>query len=826
MLRKRIYSSLFIIGIIYFFIATSVSAAGTVYYVSSSEGHDTNNNGLSAASPFATIAKVNSLNLQPGDSVLFKCGDSWRAESLVITESGTAGNPITFGSYPANCPNKPLLSGAQPISGWAVHAANIYVADLAAGANAGKFPAGINQLFQNSTRLPMGRWPNLNANNNGGYSTIDAHAGNNITDNALPAGNWTGAQAHIKGMRWYILNRAVTNTSGKTLTLGVFPDCWSGSCQDWGYFINNHLGTLDQNGEWYYDQASNRVYLYTTGGTPTNIEGSVVIDGADVGFHGGIIIGQHLYNAIHYVTIDNLAVSRWFDNGITTPRNLETEDNSHLIIRKVDVHNVDKAGIFFMTWIWNAGANSGWRGGRNLLVENSLIDGANHTGINTYAVNSTYRDNVLRNIGLIENVGKDGLGCAANQGGGFCTRDGVGIRVPIDKPAFTGFGNTFQYNRLEKIGHSGIQIFGANNTVEYNVFQDTGYAKGDNGAILIFGGNGFANSQARDITIRRNIVLNPIGNTDGAAPFFKPLFSAGIYVDNYSDNITVADNTVVGATIDGILFQNSRGSITGNTLYNNNAGTMSRGQIGLYFNTIQISSMSNNVLYGLNRIDAFTFAKTLHTENANASDITAADNNYYFNPYRSDNISLGFNLQTLPQWQGASGLDANSKANWFNLNPADSPRSQIFYNDTKNSQAINLGNSKYLDLDQNEVTGSLMLAPFTSKVLIDSGEVALAPAKLYFDTAGGPAQAVVLKNITGASLQINAITVSTGFNQSNNCPATLAVGETCTINVTFSSAAANPVEGTLSVTHNAGSAYTVDLVGGLLKTFLPILTKN
>jgi parallel beta-helix repeat protein len=103
------------------------------------------------------------------------------------------------------------------------------------------------------------------------------------------------------------------------------------------------------------------------------------------------------------------------------------------------------------------------------------------------------------------------------------------------------------------------------------------------------------------------------------------LFGIGIYIDNAADDITIANNTVIGSTIDGILMQNSRGTIAGNTVYNNNAGSMSRGQIGLYGSPTQVSSLSNNILYGLNYIDPFTFAKTLHTESANAGNIATAD---------------------------------------------------------------------------------------------------------------------------------------------------------------------------------------------------------
>lgn len=90
-------------------------AANTTYYVSFSEGADSNT-GLSAtpgaSGPFKTIAKVNSLSLQPGDKVLFKCGDTWQGEMLQIEEPGTAGSPITFGSYPgAAC----AISSTRPL---------------------------------------------------------------------------------------------------------------------------------------------------------------------------------------------------------------------------------------------------------------------------------------------------------------------------------------------------------------------------------------------------------------------------------------------------------------------------------------------------------------------------------------------------------------------------------------------------------------------------------------------------------------------------------------------------------------------------------------
>ncbi len=75
------------------------------YYVSSSKGND-KNDGLSASKPLKTIAKVNKLDLNDGDKVLFKCGDLWRGEVLeganaYVTYSsyGRGEKPTFYGSY-------------------------------------------------------------------------------------------------------------------------------------------------------------------------------------------------------------------------------------------------------------------------------------------------------------------------------------------------------------------------------------------------------------------------------------------------------------------------------------------------------------------------------------------------------------------------------------------------------------------------------------------------------------------------------------------------------------------------------------------------------
>jgi len=86
------------------------------YYVDPS-GSDSAN-GLTPATAWQTIAKVNGTTLTPGQSVGFARGGVWR-EQLTPGQSGTAGSPITFGAYGSGA--TPILTGADIFS-WTTEA--------------------------------------------------------------------------------------------------------------------------------------------------------------------------------------------------------------------------------------------------------------------------------------------------------------------------------------------------------------------------------------------------------------------------------------------------------------------------------------------------------------------------------------------------------------------------------------------------------------------------------------------------------------------------------------------------------------------------------
>ncbi len=694
-----------------------VHAAPTTYYVSSSSGDDTNPG--TELAPFKTIAKVNSLNLQPGDRVLFKCGDTWQAEQLVIRWAGAESAPITFSSYPAGCANKPILSGSLPITGWTVHSGNVYRADLPADT----FPLGINQLFRNDQRLTLGRWPNLDAPN-GGYSFVDAHTagGNQITDNELPGGiDWTGAIVHIKNIRWSMLERQVTGSGGTTLTLNRGLSClisgW-GDCVGWGYFINNHLATLDRDGEWYYDAGTRRVYLYSGSGAPNNIEGSVVFT-TDPDPNrirdGGIMLSDGSETA--YIIIDNLEIKNWFNHGIGTPGGMNRDIYHHITVRNVTIRDVNSAGVRLSSWLERpSDGRKGLRGGHHMVFTNNLIDGANHFGITGYFAESTFEDNTIRNIALIQNLGKSGMGCG--QTSDECTENGDGIRIRTYDPLDSGYGNTLRYNRLEKIGYNGVDVFGHDTTLEKNFITQACYSKADCGGVRTFGGDNLSATKVYNVKLLNNIIVDIPGNVDGCHAS-RAAFGMGLYVDHYSRDVEARGNTVISTTITGINYQRSTGQIIDNTVYNASYGTEYAAHISLGSDETRVT-VTGNRLYGLN-----TKAWTLYSRSL--SNWIASDYNYIFHPYVNNHIAYGqsWTRYTFADWKAFSGLEAHSRTNWFTQPVGEPSRGRIFYNASKTTLVINLGDRQYLDLDQNPVIGSLTLPPFTSKILVDNGPAPL-----------------------------------------------------------------------------------------------------
>jgi hypothetical protein len=106
--------------------------------------------------------------------------------------------------------------------------------------------------------------------------------------------------------------------------------------------------------------------------------------------------------------------------------------------------------------------------------------------------------------------------------------------------------------------------------------------------------------------------------------------------------------------------------------------------------------------------------------------------------------------------------------------------------------------------------------------------VSLLPSTLKFATqvvgTSSAAQTATLTNTGDQSVTISSITISGAFSETNNCPSSLGVSQSCQIQVTFKPTAKGTASGTLSVTDNATkSPQKVSLSGtGTELSFSPL----
>jgi hypothetical protein len=207
-----------------------VLANATVYYVANA-GNDSCNGtssslGSSGACAWQSIAHVNAHKFNSGDSILFQSGGTWR-EQLTVPSSGSAGSPITFGSYGSGA--LPVINGANLLSsGWIQTQSNIWqvnvttqpkqiffngvrgtlVASAGAIASANQWFWAANVLYVYSTSNPATAFtsPGIEAGTN--TYNIETNGNSYLTFNNLhlTESNGYGMIFHIANASYLIVN--------------------------------------------------------------------------------------------------------------------------------------------------------------------------------------------------------------------------------------------------------------------------------------------------------------------------------------------------------------------------------------------------------------------------------------------------------------------------------------------------------------------------------------------------------------------------------------------------------------------------------------------
>lgn len=591
------------------FFCTFRYAQANTYYFSSSSGNDsyTIAQAQNPRTPWKTIKKLNHFfsSLQAGDSVLFKTGDTFYG-TINIKTSGVAEAPIVLSSYGKG--NKPVITSLVSLIDWVFVGNGIWECF-----NSALRGAEVNVVLMDGVLQEMGRHPNSDEGKKR-YLTIDSSKSKfSITDPELPGlPNWTGAEVVIRKNRWTIDRNKITAHQNSTMHFD--SPTHHAAKNGFGYFIQNHIKTLDRLGEWYYDPVIKKMYFYFGESRPS----TVIVEAASL---------PHLVftSGSSHVSFTNIT--------------FKGANEDSFKIRKGTGLTVSSCEILF------SGRNGlKGTGHANLIIEDSRIAYSNGKGI---SLNSSNQFPVIRN-NIIEKTGLfPGMGAPAGA-------NGIGILC-------YGKGALIEFNKILNSGYNGIAIKLNLSIIKNNLIRNFCSVTDDGGGI--YSQNAAKNVFAYAI-ISGNIIEGGMGaplGTDAAGSNAE-----GIYMDDYSNSVLIENNTISNCNR-GIYLHNVRNiRVTKNTCFNNEVQFFVKSDKRA--NPIRDLAITNNIFFSKFPAQLAFAIETIRNDIDSIGDF---DSNYYARPlddrlvfytlYKTDAGVRMEKRDDLEGWQCLYGKDGNSK---------------------------------------------------------------------------------------------------------------------------------------------------------------------
>ncbi|MCL5244248.1 right-handed parallel beta-helix repeat-containing protein [Cellulophaga sp. 20_2_10] len=650
------------------------------YYVSAS-GNDANN-GTSAASAWKTINKVNSAknSISAGDVINFNKGDVFYGSLDLKGKKGSSGKYIVLKAYGSGV--KPVIRAAKKMNNWTRHSGSIWKTNLGKVAN-GRVPS----LFLNNQAQQIGREPNVSAAN-GGYRTIKSHGGNNTSiseASSLPyaSNRFKGGEITIRTTDDNVKVETVTSHGGTTVNFGLSDtsNSFENNIENnFGYFFQNHVNTLDKNGEWAHDTNAGVLYLYSNS-NPNNL--NVEIPAGEEAL---------ALNNTNYIKIQDLRV----EGGLK--QTLSISGASNLTIANCNFYN----GNNYLSLGYTIS---------NIKVTNSVFEESNNIAIRWEGVSGlTFTNNTVQNIGMRTGMGARSF--IGYTGARFISKSGSSANI-IEK------------NTIKDIGYHALNYSGGNFTIRYNNVSNYCYTKDDGGGIYSVGNRNGDNS------IYKNIVHDSPGAIRGI-PSGRGVKTAGIYIDNDSQNQLIYENTVYNVVGWGLMANlSSKNTIRDNTVYNCDFGLV----LSTYNNSFGVggsvakstnNTVKNNILFSKKATQVAARYTNQITDAGFNTFLGDLNSNYYCMPFNgSKEISILAGRQsaeyTLDGFKTKyPNYEKKGKSAPVTFAATANPNTFIKFeiNNTGVAKSVSLGSTDYVDAKHKNYTGNITLAPYSAIVLL------------------------------------------------------------------------------------------------------------
>jgi parallel beta-helix repeat protein len=482
--------------------------AATTYFVDSSAGSDswTGQHELPTDTdgPWRTLRRVAVTPLQPGDTVVLKCGGIWH-EPLLIRGAGSTEATVGIRAE-LDCGEaaRPEINLAESVGAWVDEGGEVYSAE--AGFQ-------VKQVFVNGQFLDQARYPAsafLSAES--GIPALSPGTGSTgLVDSkllGLAGKDVAGAKAYIRTVHWRIEEVNVASLSMSQLRLSTATSYAVRKAA--GYYLTGKRWMLDSGPGWYWNPGEKRLYVRLPDGSSPDGQ---LLEAARHDY------GVRLVNQPH-VQLSGIRVRYAGVDGV------RVEHSAQTTLSDMEIVASGRDGIAL------SGGSSG-------TVQDSVIRESGRDGI---SLSQSHGVTVLGN--RIEDSGT--IGGPRNSFAAINATGSDYVRV--------------ERNTVSRAGYIGIR-FNRNSQVVNNVVRDTCLVLDDCAAIY-----SWANTDPSPLNseVVGNVVENVVGNRTGSPDLWT--LAAGIYLDDLVNGVLVSGNTVRQAGR-GIFLHNAFDNIVqGNTV--------------------------------------------------------------------------------------------------------------------------------------------------------------------------------------------------------------------------------------------------------------------
>lgn len=411
---------------------------GNVYFVSTAAGNDSNS-GLTTASPWKTIDRVNAQTLQPGDQVAFRGGETYPG-NLLVSNAGSSSGRIVYCAYGSG---RPTISAGSGKAIYGLNTPYVDVRDIIALGASGNATHGIHfecnlagnvklagPHIENCKATDFG-WNGIYVQGTNGSSGFDdakisyAYVENcthNMVTNTGSAGIYvraspaygTGVRAHTNAVVEYCTVKNCPGTAGSANWTGsgiLLSQVNGGTIRFCDTSLCGALGTFAGGGPvgaWTSDSTAiiieRNVSHENKGSVSHNQDGcGFDLDGGSVNCivrynlsygndgagiliyaYGGDNLPAHQGNLVHH----NLTVNDCVTNPQSSihVRNDDTANPMSVdIFNNTAIHNKNHAAL----WVERIGGTITWRAANNILRA-TAIDGCCLVTINSEAGATLY----------------------------------------------------------------------------------------------------------------------------------------------------------------------------------------------------------------------------------------------------------------------------------------------------------------------------------------------------------------------------------------------------------------------------------------------------